>query len=137
MDRAEFKLPPLATATDWLLLGAVLVCSLTFYGFRMLGSPGEGRLTTVVQVGDKQVAVLPANVDTVLVVTGRLGGLRIVQCSGEIWFEDAPCRLKICERTGHIHRAGEAIVCAPNKVMVRRERDGAGSGVEGLDAISR
>ncbi len=138
MNQAEFKLPPLATATDWMLLGAVLVCSLTFYGFRMLEVPGEGSLITVVQVGDERVAELPASTDTVLVVTGKLGEQRIVQRGGELWFEDAPCRLKICERAGHIHRAGEAIVCAPNKVMVRLERiGGSGGAVEGLDAISR
>lgn len=136
MERAEFKLPPLATATDWMLLGAVLLCSLSFYGFRMLGSAGEGQLTTVVQVGDQRVAVLPADKDTVLLVMGKLGQLRVVQRDGALWFEDAPCRLKICERMGHIQRHGEAIVCAPNKVMVRRERTGGG-GEEALDAISR
>ena len=136
MDRAEFKLPSLATATDWAMLGAVLLCSLSFYGFRMLNDPAEGRLISIVQVGDERVAVLPAGMDTVLVVAGKLGEVRIVQQAGGLWLEDAPCRLKICERTGRISRSGEVIVCAPNKVMVRRQRVG-GAHEEGLDAISR
>ncbi len=136
MERAEFQLPPLATATDWVMLGAVLLCSLSFYGFRMLEGRAEGGLVTVVQVGDERVAVLPARKDTVLVVSGKLGDVRIVQRSGELWLEDAPCRLKICERMGHIQRSGEVIVCAPNKVMVRRERVG-GEREGALDAISR
>ncbi len=136
MARAEFQLPPLATATDWVMLGAVFLCSLSFYGFRMLEDRAEGGLVTVVQVGDERVAVLPARKDTVLVVSGKLGEVRIVQQAGELWLEDAPCRLKICERMGHIHRSGEVIVCAPNKVMVRRERVG-GEREGTLDAISR
>ena len=80
----------------------------------------------------------PWQMDTVLVVQGKLGEVKIVQNGGEIWFEQAPCKLKICERMGHIHRSGEMVVCAPNKVMVRVERKGGGSELKGgLDAISR
>ena len=136
MNRSDFRLPPLVSTADWLLLGTVLTVSVLFYGFRMFGGESGGPLTTVIRVGDERVAELPAGTDTALVIEGRLGRLKILQRGGEVWFEDAPCRLKICERTGHIARAGEIIVCAPSRVMARLE-SAAGGESGGLDAISR
>ena len=136
MRQTDFTLPSLITTADWLLLSAVLVLSLGAYGFRLAG-PDDGPLKTVVRVGDQRVAEFPLSLDTTLVVKGALGEVKIVQQGGEIWFEHSPCKLKICEKMGHVHRAGEVIVCAPGKVMARVESSGETLGREGLDAIAR
>lgn len=137
MDRTDFKLPSLITFADWLLLGGVLAVSVVAYGFRLAGPAEGGPLKTIVRVGDERVAQFPLSTDTTLVVAGAIGQLRIVQRGGEVWFEDAPCKLKICERMGPIHNSGEVIVCAPSRVMARVESMAGGGGAGGLDAISR
>ncbi|MFC1544555.1 NusG domain II-containing protein [Gemmatimonadota bacterium] len=130
-------MPSLVTLADWLLIGVVLAISLAFYAYRLAGGADSGPLKTIVRVGDQRMAELSLVTDTTLIVTGKIGEVRIVQRGGELWFEDAPCRLKICERMGHINRSGEVIVCAPGRVMVRLESS-AGNGSEGgLDAIAR
>ena len=136
-EREGFRLPPMVTVADWLLLGSVLAVSALFYGFRMFGGSPDGALSTVIRVGEERVAELPTGVDTTLVVEGELGAISIVQRGGELWFSDAPCRLKICERMGHIGHAGELIVCAPSRVMARLESSGGEQDTGGLDAISR
>jgi hypothetical protein len=38
-----------------------------------------------------------------------------------VYVTNSTCPDKICEKTGEIHRAGQVIVCVPNKVLIRIE----------------
>jgi hypothetical protein len=48
----------------------------------------------------------------------------------EIRIVQSPCHDKICVHTGFIGRPGQAIVCLPNKLVVKIEADGADSGAD-------
>jgi len=132
-----FKLPPLFTLADLLLLLLVGGASFAFYGFRLWnGAAHQGPLQAVVRSGDQVVARLDLAADTALVVEGHLGRVTIVLRGGGVHFEHAPCALKICEKTGEIRRSGEMIVCAPSRIIARIEGGGQ-SPAAGLDALSR
>lgn len=136
MKETAFKLPPLFTLADLLLLLSVGGASFAFYGFRLWnGGQHPQSMQAVVRSGDREVARLNLAVDTTLVVEGVLGGVRIVLRSGGVHFENAPCALKICEKTGEINRSGEMIVCAPSRIIARIE--GGPAPAAGLDALSR
>ena len=45
-------------------------------------------------------------------------GMVIAAENGEIWVESAPCKDKICMRTGKLNRSGESAVCVPLKTVV-------------------
>lgn len=48
-----------------------------------------------------------------------LDHLKIVVENGMVRVEDADCPDKICERRGAISKAGQTIVCLPNRVVVK------------------
>lgn len=41
---------------------------------------------------------------------------------------EASCKNQVCVKHGPVSRSGESIVCLPNRLVVRIESDGAGSG---------
>lgn len=58
----------------------------------------------------------------------------VVIHNGTVHMESADCRNQVCVHTGEISKAGESIICLPNKVVV--EITGS-TEKEGYDAISR
>ncbi|MCE5273217.1 NusG domain II-containing protein [bacterium] len=142
MGRETFRLPPLFTLIDLLLVLIVVVFSAGFYHHGSQGA-GKGPLTAVVQFEDRELARLSLERDTTVTVNGVLGTIKVVVADGAVKFEDSHCPARVCEKTGWIRRAGAAIVCAPNHVLCRLERsDGAlepadGKGKPGLDALVR
>lgn len=58
----------------------------------------------------------------------------VVIHDGTVHMESADCKNQVCVHTGEISRAGESIICLPNKVVV--EITGS-TEEEGYDAISR
>ena len=64
-------------------------------------------------------------------MTGPLGKAVIVVGDGRARLENAPCPLKICEAMGPVEKAGDVIICLPNRIYIRVE------GKEEVDAVSR
>ena len=52
---------------------------------------------------------------------GPLGTTHIRIAEGKVWVVDSPCPHKLCMKMGKKGRAGEVIVCVPNRVIVRVE----------------
>lgn len=135
--RESFRLPPLFTSLDLILVLIVVVFSAGFYRHGLSDSQG-GPLVAVIQADNREVARLGLGADTTLCVRGALGDITVVVSGGAIKFEDSHCPSHICEKTGWVRRAGGAIVCAPNRVLARLERaDGTGGAATGMDALSR
>ncbi len=58
-------------------------------------------------------------------VTGKNGGVNHIEIKdGGITVTDASCPDKICVHTGTIRRAGETIVCLPNRLIITIIKDG-------------
>lgn len=50
----------------------------------------------------------------------------VVIKSGEVYVSEASCKNQVCVRHGHISKAGESIVCLPNRLVVRIENSEGG-----------
>ena len=127
MQRA-FKLPPLCTSLDLLLIFALGALTVSVYGYRWLNSPPpvgqESGLQVVIRLEDEIVGRFALDVDTSFTVTGYLGPTQIETSGGSVRFRNAPCPQKICEKSGPIHSRGSMLVCAPNRLLARIEGSG-------------
>ncbi|UCG38465.1 MAG: NusG domain II-containing protein [bacterium] len=113
--------------TDGALL--VLLAVFTAVSPRLLPAGAVGD-RVLVQAGGKEWGV-PLLEDGRREVPGPLGPAVLVVESGSARLQNAPCPLKICERMGPIRRAGEVIVCLPNRIVVKVP------GREVVDAVTR
>ena len=50
----------------------------------------------------------------------------VVIKGGEVYVSEASCKNRICVKRGHISKAGESIVCLPNRLVVRIENSEGG-----------
>ena len=82
----------------------------------------------VVSVDGKDIASFSLNEDTRYVISGYHGGENVlVVKDGEAYLESASCPDKLCVHMGKISKAGQSIICLPNKVVIeiRGEKDKA------------
>lgn len=108
---------PFKTA-DLILVGGLLVVAAVL--FLMLGRWSAQGRTVEVQVDGTTVAALPLDVDTTYVIDGAGGGRNtLVIADGRATVIEATCPDGVCVRHRAIDRAGQSIICLPNKVVVR------------------
>ncbi|MDZ7270921.1 MAG: NusG domain II-containing protein [candidate division KSB1 bacterium] len=107
------------TPADRLLLGALLALSaLSFAAVNQMRSAGE---TVVVQAGNREFYRGPLRQEQRLVVDGPVGTTIVEVHDGAAWVSASDCPMHLCVRMGKISRAGEVVVCIPNRVVVRIE----------------
>ena len=89
----------------------------------------------MVEVGGREVAVFPLDIDGRKVLQARTGEVVIEIRDGAARFAEAGCRNRICVLTGWIGRTGEIAACVPNG-MVMVLRGGSPKRPGGVDAFS-
>ena len=140
MQRA-FKLPPLFTSLDLLLIFVLGALTVSVYGYRWSSSTPAGQefgLQVVIRLEDKIVGRFALDVDTSFTVTGYLGPVQIETSGGSVRFRNAPCPQKICEKSGPVHSRGSVLVCAPNRLLARIEGSGPPDETrQRLDSVTR
>ena len=101
---------------DWALL-AVLVAAVPLARYAV---PAHGAATRIVvrAAGAPDRFVDPGR-DTTLAIAGPLGATEVRVEGREVWIAASPCRNQLCVRMGHLRAPGRALVCLPNRVMVR------------------
>ena len=95
--------------------------------------PAGRGATALVRVRGREVARLSLGEARSTTVRGRIGDAEIVVTRGEVRILRAPCRRKVCVRTGAVSRSGQVIVCVPNDLVV----EVAGGEESPFDAILR
>ena len=115
--KRSVKLKP----TLWDGLVAALVIALGVFIFAALRTGVEqgGTLTAVVYADGVELERLTLAQKQVVPIQIDGYTLELVVENGEVWIAQADCPTQDCVRTGHIHRAGESIVCLPARVSVR------------------
>ncbi|MFQ5794067.1 MAG: NusG domain II-containing protein [Candidatus Bipolaricaulia bacterium] len=106
------------TWADRVLIVTVLAVSGTLVPIlnaTLLGGTGQ---VAIVKFEDRVVAELSLDQAQRLSIRGRLGETRIVVEDGKVRVADSPGRRKLCVRQGPIHRAGEMLICLPNRVVI-------------------
>ncbi len=108
---------PIKTA-DLLLIGGLLVVAAVLF-FTLSRWSADGRIAEV-QVDGVTVVALPLDADTTYVIDGVDGGHNtLVIADGKATVTEATCPDGVCVRHRAIDRAGQSIICLPNKVVVR------------------
>ena len=104
---------------DLILVGVLSVAiGVSVFIFRMVHGQGE---TVSVYVDGKPIYRLPLATSTRVQVRGPLGVTDIDIKDGHVLVRKAPCPHKTCMKMGRIQRAGEVIVCVPNKIFIKIE----------------
>ncbi len=108
---------PIKTA-DLILIGGLLVVSVVLFFVLSRWSAHGGAVE--VQVDGATVATLPLDTDTTYVIDGAGGGHNtLVIADGKATVTEATCPDGVCVRHRAIDRAGQSIICLPNKAVVR------------------
>ncbi len=115
--KQTFRRLPFKTA-DLILVGGLLVVAAVLF-FTLWRWSADGRAVEV-QVDGTTVATLPLDIDTTFVINGADGGHNtLVIADGRATVTEATCPDGVCVRHRAIDRAGQSIICLPNKVVVR------------------
>lgn len=116
MEHTRHRLP--FKTADLVLIGGLLALSATLF-FMLIARPQNGR-TVEVTVDGTVVTTLPLDNDTTYVIDGVDDGHNtLVIADGKATVTDATCPDGVCVRHRAIDRAGQSIICLPNKVVVR------------------
>ena len=105
-----------------IILGLILlsVASILFVVDLTNVSSDTGNRKVVVSVDGKKTAEYPLKKDATYELSGsHLGTNTLVIRSGKVYISEANCPDKQCMKQGKISRAGEMLVCLPNRVVVK------------------
>ena len=119
------------TLPDKILIGSLLILSgLSLFALVAFRSVGQ---TAVVEQNGRVVVRCSMELEDTLRVEGPLGATTIEIAGDRVRVLDSPCPHRLCVKAGAIGRAGELVVCVPNRVVVRVE----GGSRKGVDAVTR
>ena len=114
---AHRKAWQLLTTADRIVYALLLlICALSAVAVRSLQAEGGD---VIVEVNGDLVYQGSLSDDRHLEVEGPIGTTKIEIDGRRVWVSASDCPQKICVATGMIFRAGEIIVCIPNKVVVK------------------
>ena len=118
---------------DFVVLSAVLLCSVIAFLCLNTFNNEAGSYVTVEVNGETQ-ATLPLDEDTVydIIINGRVANTVSI-CNSEVTVSYADCPDEICRNQRAISKAGESIVCLPNKVIISVK----GGSNEQIDGVAR
>ena len=105
-----------------IILGLILlsVASILFVIDLTNVSSDAGNKKVVVSVDGKKIAEYPLGKNATYKLSGsHLGTNTLVIKSGTAYISEANCPDKQCMKQGKISRAGEMLVCLPNRVVVK------------------
>ncbi len=119
----------LLTTSDKILIVGLLALSVA----SVLVIPGVGKQggTVLIEQNGSLVKELPLDRETTVEVEGPLGTTVVRVEGGKARIVSSPCPKKLCVHMGSISKAGEMVVCVPNRVVVRV------SGQKKVDAVTR
>ncbi len=107
------------TLGDKILVGLLIALGvLSLVALDHFRAPGA---RVIIEVDGQIVHQSDLSATEEVTLTGPIGRtvVRVHQRSARVSYSDCP--EKVCVKTGKIHRAGEMIVCVPNKVVVKIE----------------
>ena len=100
---------------DRALILGILVASASFIPWLQSGRPGQA---AIVRLENEVVATLSLKKEVEYSVWGPLGETVVQVKDGKVRVLSDPGPQQLCVRQGWISRAGDMLVCLPNRVMV-------------------
>lgn len=122
--------------SDLILAGLIVLAAIVLFAASLPGRQGENPLSgtghsVVVEVHGKMTHIIPfSEISGSLIVripagAGSEATLELLE-TGRVRVIESTCPDKVCVRSGWISRSGQAIVCLPNRIVVRIEGSGTG-----------
>lgn len=105
------------TIADIILIVSLLAGSLTWLAVDLLHR--EPGLMVEIYTADGLYRTAPLAEDRLITVPGALGECTVRISDKAVHMHDSPCPNKICMQMGEIRNAGEVIICAPGRVLVK------------------
>lgn len=105
-----------------IILGLLLlIIAATLFAVDVTGVSGSSRnKTVIVSIDGKKEAEYPLKEDGVYLLEGsHLGTNKLVIKDEKAYIEEASCPDKQCMKQGKISKAGEMLVCLPNRVVIK------------------
>ena len=133
--------------SDLVLAGLITLVAIALFVAQLPGRHEENRLSgvrhsVIVEVHGKKAHAIPfSEISGLSVVRIQAGAgseatLEILE-TGKVRVVESTCPDKVCVRTGWISRPGQAIVCLPNRIVVRIEGSATGRNLESrFDAVT-
>lgn len=99
------------------VLFPVFICLLVFSG--VFYATRKGGAEAVISVNGEEYGTYSLAVEKEIAIEGAEGQENVIAISGgKVFMKSASCKNQICVRTGKISKAGQSIVCLPNRVTV-------------------
>lgn len=117
----------LIRAKDIAVIILILAAAAATYFLTGIFSKGETR--AVITCGGETAGIISLRQDGEYSFP-ETGDMVFTVLNGKISVTESGCHDKICVRTGSISRAGEAIICVPNRTAVTVENDSEENGVD-------
>ena len=99
----------------------LLVIAAALFAVDVIGASGnDGNKTVVISIDGEKKSEYPLKEDGVYLLEGsHLGTNKLVIKDGEAYIEEASCPDKQCVKQSKISKAGEMLVCLPNRVVIK------------------
>jgi len=111
----------LTVADRVLFIVLLFLCVVSFWAVKNLRPQGK---EVVVEFQNNIFYQGSLFINKHLEVKGQIGTTIIEIENAKVWVSHSDCPHQICVKTGKIDRAGDIIVCIPNKVVVRVKKRG-------------
>lgn len=107
---------------DIILISILLAAGLAAIMILLISKPVG--TTVSVRVDGKEIASFSLSENRELFIPGKGGSNHLIIKGGYAYIDDASCPDGLCIGMGKINRAGQSIICLPNKVVVSIETRG-------------
>lgn len=99
----------------WLVLAVLAIAAGVLVGLWAFAAPGG---EVMVMVDGHELMTLPLHTDATVPIPGVNGENTLVIRDGGAKMVAACCPDKLCVSHGAIYRAGESIICLPNRIAI-------------------
>jgi hypothetical protein len=122
--------PTRIRVADILLI--VFLLAISALGIHLIKQRKQPGSFFLIEMNGEVVYRLSLHGDTLISLSGKTGIISIQAHNAKVRILETTCPLKICKRTGWIHKPGEAIICVPNRMVITIEGGERGT----IDAVT-
>lgn len=119
------------TAGDCCIIAILLVAAVAAW----LLARGSAGATVIAEQEGRVVFTAPLHSSCRVSLPGPEGATELQVAQGLVWISQSSCPHHFCQRQGTIAKKGEALVCLPNRLLIRIV--GPASPVTDYDFLSR
>ena len=102
------------------IVGTIILIGFIVGIFLIRSSTSEGQMVSIF-VNNQEQYRFKIFENRTITIKGPIGKTVVKVEHGKVWVESAPCPHQICKNMGQISKAGEIIVCIPNRLLIRIE----------------